>query len=264
MPYELKTLERALNILLRFDIDHPEWGVSELHRVVGVPKSVVARVLGVLEAHGLLKQDPITRKYRLGVRLFELGRLVVDQMDLRKTAIPVMNRLAQLTGETILLSIEDDYYQVCIESVSSRQNINVASRPGTRILLHAGASAKVLLAFMPPEERREYYDRFGLPRFTPYTTVDEGALEAQLEEIRQRGYAITFEERDLGTAGVSAPITDYTGRVIASLAIVGLKPRFTEERVPEFVRLVTETARAISSELGGPELGRTAYERPHE
>ncbi|MEW6229353.1 MAG: IclR family transcriptional regulator [Bacillota bacterium] len=264
MPYELKTLERALDILLRFDIDHPEWGVTELHRVAGVPKSVVARVLGVFEAHGLLKQDPITRKYRLGIRLFELGRLVVDQMDLRKAAVPVMSRLAQLTGETILLCIEDDYQQVCIESVSSRQNINLASRPGTRIPLHGGASAKVLLAFMPLEERRKCYDKFGLPSFTPYTPTDEKDLEAQLQTIRQCGYAVTFEERDLGTAGVSAPIADYTGQVIASLSVVGLRPRFTDERIPELVRLVTETARAISKELGGPGLGRMTHEQRHE
>lgn len=256
MPYELKTLRRALDILLRFDASHPEWGVSELCRESGVPKSVVARILGVFEMYGFLKQDPVTRRYRLGIRLFELGRLVVDEMDVRKAALPVMNQLAHVTGETVLLCIEDDYHQVCIESVTSKQGIKLASRPGTRIPLHAGASAKILLAYMPQEERRKYYETFGLTAFTPFTVTDVTTLEAQLEKIRRDGYAFTVEERDLGTAGVSAAITDYTGGVIASLAIVGLKPRFNEARVPELVRLVTEKAREISRELGGPDLRR--------
>ncbi|MGE5593308.1 MAG: IclR family transcriptional regulator [Betaproteobacteria bacterium] len=259
MPYELKTLRRALDILLRFDDAHPEWGVSELSRESRMPKSVVARILGVFEMYGFLRQDPMTRKYRLGIRLFELGWLVVDEMDVRKAALPAMNQLAQVTGDTVLLCIEDDYHQVCIESVASKQGIKLASRPGTRIPLHAGASAKVLLAYMPPEERRKYYEMFGLTAFTPFTVTDVAMLEAQLEEIRTRGYAYTVEERDLGTAGVSAAITDYTGQVVASLAVVGLKPRFSEERVPELVRLVTEKAREISRQLGSRDLrGRDA------
>lgn len=250
MTTELKTLSRGLEILLKFDAEHMELGLSELHRMTGLPKSVISRILKTFEDHDFLKQDPMTKKYRLGIRLFELGRLVVDQMNLTKVARPVMEDIARRTEETVLLCVEDEYQQVCIESISSNKRVNLASRPGTRIPLHAGASAKLLLAFMPVERRMHYYESFGLERFTPHTITDRDELERELEVIRRKGFATTFEERDLGTAGVAAPIVDHRGQVIASLTIVGLKPRFTDSRLPELTECVVAGAQVISSELG--------------
>lgn len=246
----LLIVERVARILQLFTFEKNEWGITEIARETGLSKSVTYRLLHSLEEHGFIRQNGVTKKYGLGMRFFELGQIVRDSMDLRSAAREVMVGLSQRCNQTVILCVEDNLQQVCIDKVDGGNLIRIASKIGARIHLHAGASAKLLLAYLPPEKREEYYKEYGLPAFTGNTTTDKKKLEEELRRIREQGYAFTVEERDINIAAISAPVFDYRGTVIASLALIGPKWNFEPENVQEYIKEVKAAADKISARMG--------------
>ncbi|WP_411502399.1 IclR family transcriptional regulator [Brevibacillus centrosporus] len=136
---KLETGDRILKILECFTLDKPEWGVSELSEHLQVYKSVTHRALVTLENRGFVKQNPVNQKYALGIKLFELGMIVANQMNLRSIAKPIMEELCEQTNETVMLMIVDHLEGICIEKVESSQSVRYTSPMGKRVPLHAGA-----------------------------------------------------------------------------------------------------------------------------
>ncbi len=200
-------------------------------------------------ARGLLSQDPGTARYRLGVTALRLGNAFLKSLDVREAALPVMQDLARRTGETVNLNIARDGYRVCIEKVDSVQAVRHFVELGRPEPLYAGASGKVLLAFLEPAEV-EAVIRRGLRRLTPRTVTDPDRLRAELAEIRRRGYAASVGERVDGASAVSAPVRNGQGQVVAGLTVSGPTYRFTPARVRAFTALVLQGAAAVSAALG--------------
>lgn len=246
----LLVIERMATILDFFRLDDTEWSITEIARQTGLNKSVVYRLVHSLELQGFMKKDPETKKYSLGMRFFELGQIVGAGMNLRNIARPIMYDLSHECNLTVILCIVDNLQQVCIEKVDGKNIIRIASQVGARIHLHAGASAKLLLAYLPYEKRVEYYKTYGLPAFTDKTTTDVDKLEEELEEIRQKEYVFTVEERDINLAGIAAPVYNYQGEVVASLTIIGPKWNYDDNTVPKFIKHVKRAANQVSKELG--------------
>lgn len=246
----VKTVKHIVDILTCFSIRSPELGISEISRRTGLYKSTVYRLLRSLVEAGMVVQDPKTKKYSLGFKVFELGCAVLTNAELRRAALPVMEELGERTRETINLSVVNNGERVCIEKVESKEAVRNFVELGMRAPLYCGATGKVLLAFMSEEEARRVLDRQEL--ISPVTggSIDRTILEKELEVIRYQGYAVTREERSLGAASVSAPIRDHTGRVVAALTISGPTSRFSPERVVELIREVKGAAGAISQRLG--------------
>ncbi|MBE3580657.1 MAG: IclR family transcriptional regulator [Thermoanaerobacteraceae bacterium] len=240
---------RLLTLLECFTFDKPEWGVTELSERLGLYKSVVHRMLVTLESRGFVSQDPATKKYRLGIKVFELGMVVASQMDLRKVAKPVMEELAAKTGETVLLEVVDELQGLCIEKVESPQSMKCTSQVGKRVPLYAGAPTKVLMAYLPEEIIDKIIGQ-GLERFTEQTVVDPDELLRQLAVIRQQGYCISWGEMDIGSVGIACPIWNHEKRVVAALSIVGPEIRI-RERVEEFLSYCRDAAEEISRQVGG-------------
>ncbi|MDQ7843423.1 MAG: IclR family transcriptional regulator [Armatimonadota bacterium] len=247
-----RAAERTLDILLAFLREGREMGISELSRIVRLPKATVHRLVQVLVSRGFLARDPATAGYRVGLTPFRLGNLFLAQTHVRQVALPVIHELARRTGETVNLNVVVDRHRICIEKAESPQDIRHAVELGRPLPLYAGASGKVLLAHLP-EEEIEAVLAAGIHRFTPRTIVDPARLRRSLAEIRRRGYAVTSDERVAGASAVSAPIRNGAGRVVAGLTISGPTYRFTPDRVRSFITLVREGARQISAALGyGP------------
>lgn len=252
----VKVLEKALTLLGQFSGERPEWGLTELVRDVGMAKTTTYRILRVLTRYGYLSQDGRTARFRLGPALRELGRRAEDAGELRRVALPILARVAQESGETALLMVPNPALDraICVEQIGSRRGLRVLREVGTELPLHAGASAKVLLAYLEPEVIRRVVDG-GLARLARHTITGPRALLRDLTQIRAAGYAYSAEETNEGAAGVAVAVLDDQGRVHASVGIAGPLLRFPKGRVSRFVALAREAAAELARQAG---LGRQA------
>ncbi|MED1954178.1 IclR family transcriptional regulator [Brevibacillus centrosporus] len=245
---KLETGDRILKILECFTLDKPEWGVSELSEHLQVYKSVTHRALVTLENRGFVKQNPVNQKYALGIKLFELGMIVANQMNLRSIAKPIMEELCEQTNETVMLMIVDHLEGICIEKVESSQSVRYTSPMGKRVPLHAGATTKILMAYLPEDSIRQIIAN-GLQSYTKYTVCDPDELLRELAVIREQGYSISANDFSLGGMGIAVPIQDYTGNVVAGLSISGLELRMSKES-DRLVWLCQQAAFEISKRMG--------------
>lgn len=247
----VKLLDKTLRLVSAFSIERPEWGLSELAGELRLPKSTVHRITRVLTDHRYLSRSPVTGRLRLGLAALELGRNAHDGLELRRLAQPVLERLAVQSGETILLMVldEDRERAVCIERAESRKHLRLILEVGTHALLHAGASSKILLAYMAPAEIERVLSG-GLPRLARGTITRADTLRRDLAQTRRRGYARSAEETNDGAAGIAVPILDTRGVILAGLSIVGPLMRFGRRRDPEIVALARRGAAEIRAGLG--------------
>jgi len=240
----VKTIDRLVEILDCFSSQHPDWSLTELSARLGVPKSSLHRFLLALETHSILRRDPQDRRWRLGYRPLVWGQLAAHH-TLRLIARPVMERLAAETGETVLLTVYENFEVVCLEKVDSTHEVRLAMEVGTRRPPHAGASSKILMAYLPETEIQAIIER-GLPRLCTNTITDPTELRAELAQIRDRGYAVSREETDVGAWGVATPIWGPRGEVVAALGIAGPLFRLTRGLTQEYVVKCRQAAEQIS------------------
>lgn len=248
--YYIQSIKRAIQILNSFTSKEKELSITELSKRLNLHKSTIHRILVTLEDESLVVKNQITQKYHLGIKLFELGHLVQDQMEIRTYALPVMKELAQKTEESIDLNIVSDGKRVSIEKIESPHDIRRIIQLGKSLPLYCGGSGKALLAFLPDEEIDKIIQQENLLPLGPNTITDPAKLREHLKEIRKNRYAISIEERSLGSASIAAPIWDYTRKVVASLSISGPTTRFTKQKIPTLISLVKEAAKEISKSLG--------------
>jgi IclR family transcriptional regulator, KDG regulon repressor len=256
--YRIQAIERAVSILNAFSPEDPELGVTELAERLGLHKSTVHRFMVNLDAAGLVERTPRTGRYRLGLRIFELGGLVMQQMNLWDEALPFLEGLVHDTGETGHLAVLDGGEAIYIERVEARRALRVPSAIGRGYPAHATNLGKVLLADLPRERVAQIVDERGLAAYTPHTITDLEGLEAELERIRALGYAVDNEEYDEGLRCIGAPVRDHSGHVVAALGIGGPVTRITPDRVGELAELVMTAARGLSRRLGAHRSGAYA------
>jgi DNA-binding IclR family transcriptional regulator len=270
----VKVLDKALVLLDRFVTDRPhtdgpQWGLSELARTAGLPKATTYRILRVLTRHRYLSQDPVTARFAPGSALRNLCRTAGDRIEMRRVALPILRRISRTCGETALVMVLDDSRTrgICIEQVPSRHGLHVIREVGIALPLHAGASSKTLLAWLPPDEITALLAK-RLPRVARATIVDPVLLARDLERTRRRGYAYSAEETNDGAAGVAVPVLDDGGRIHASLGIMGPLVRFPRGRLASLVAVARagagELAMAVGLATAGvaqPATGRTRARR---
>lgn len=246
----IRAVERALTILRAFSSGAPELSVSELGRAVGLHKSTVHRLLGTLERTGFVIQDAVSRRYRLGLPLFELGSLVVTTMEVRRTARPYLEEIHRACGETVHLGILDEGEVVYIDKIESTRRVRMYSQVGRRAPAHCTALGKVLMAQLPDAALTDVVERRGLRRFTSKTITSPKELRDHCALIRQQGYALDTGEHEDLIQCAAAPIHDHTSRVVAALSITSVAAAMDQHRVAEYVTLVQQAARKISEALG--------------
>jgi DNA-binding IclR family transcriptional regulator len=257
--YRIQAVERVGAILEVFTTEEPELGVTEIAERTGLHKSTAHRFLVNLEAVGLLERDSRSQRYRLGLRMFEMGGIVLEQMSLWDEALPYLEGLVTESGETGHLAVLERGEAIYIEKVEARRALRIPSAMGRGYPAHATSLGKVLLSDLGEDEVREIMDAHGMASYTRTTTTDVDRLLAELAEIREQGFAVDDEEYDEGLRCVGAPIRDHTGRVVAALGIGGPVTRVTPERVDELARLVINAADGLSRRLGASQSG--AYTR---
>ncbi|MFQ6099805.1 MAG: IclR family transcriptional regulator [Anaerolineae bacterium] len=249
-PPLVRTVDRLVRILDSFSPERPTWSLAELSVHLGLPKSTLHRFLVSMESYGILRRDAGDKRWRLGYRLFIWGNLAAETTELRHIARPIMRDLVAATGETVILTVYQEQEVICIEKVETNYPVRLTLDVGTHRPPHAGASSKVLMAYLPQEEIQVIIRDKGLPKLCINTITDPDELTGELARIRERGYAVSHEETDLGAWGVATPISDWKGNVIAAVGIAGPRSRFDDELVQEYVRLCRQAARRISALLG--------------
>lgn len=216
----------------------------------GLVRPTAHRLLSTLIDHGLVAQDPATKEYRAGLKLFELSNEVARSLDVRPQALPEIRQLSRETNETVHLGILDEGEVVYIDKVESAQTIRMYSAVGKRAPAHCTAVGKALLAYLPAESLRQVIQARGLREFTRTTITTIDALERDLELIRERGYAIDDGEHEPEIRCVASPIRDHTGAVIAAMSLTAPATRMSRERMAAFAPLVRSHADRVSMRLG--------------
>lgn len=245
--------DRVADVLLAFAGTGGALGVSEVARHLGLSKAVVHRILRSLVSRRLLAVDE-GGGYRLGPTAATLGARAVRDLNLRERALPVLGRLREESGETATVSELVGVSRVYLDQVPSRREIRMTVEVGRPFPLHAGASSRAMLAFAPPELRRQILAG-PLEALTPKTIVDRDALGEELARNAREGVTISFGERQPGAGSVAAPLLAADGHAVGAISICGPVDRFDEEVVRRLRPRVREAAREISSHLGwmGPE-----------
>jgi len=246
----VKTVDRLVRVLDSFSPDRAAWSLAELSAHLDLPKSTLHRFLVSLEFHNVLRRDHTDRLWRLGYRLVAWGEFAAECTGLHHIARPIMRDLAAATGETVVLTVYQDQEVACIEKVETSHSVRLALEVGTRRPPHAGASSKILMAYLPEKEIQAIIRDKGLPQLCNNTIVDPDELATELDRIRERGYAESLEETDLGAWGVATPIYGWNGDAAAAIGIVGPRSRFSDELAQQYVALCRGAARQISALLG--------------
>jgi IclR family transcriptional regulator, acetate operon repressor len=226
----------------------PNIGVTEVADKVGVSKAVVYRLLSSLRAKGLVDMDEETHRYSLGPRVLALGEAYRARVDLRSICRAEMADLVGRTDETATLSLRHGCKRTYIDQIVPSRDVKMVVQIGQEYPLHAGASSKAFLAFLPPEEQRDCMTE--LARLTDHTMTSRRTLQRELAGIRERGYAVSLGERDPSAGSVAAPIFAADSPVpVAVMSVCGPVERFSTamEAIPG---LLCAATRRVSARLG--------------
>jgi IclR family KDG regulon transcriptional repressor len=248
----VQAVDRALAILEALAESDRTVGLVELAARVRLHPSTVHRLLSSLARRGFAVQDPESGRYRLGIRAFQVGTAAIQQVELRDVARPHLRWLMEATQETANLAVLMDGEVVYIDQVESRNLVRMFTRVGRRVPAHCTGVGKVLLAGLGDREALSLVAASGLPRFTPHTIVDSRHLLRVLRKVREMGFALDNEEREVGVRCVAAPVQDHEGRVVAAVSISGPSSRITDDRMPQLIAAVRTATAAISRDLGWP------------
>ncbi len=250
-----KVLEKALRVLDLFTVDRPAWSATEIGRELGMPTATAHRIVRALEARTYLTK--VGSRYRLGFAAIDLGRRATASVDLRLRLGSVLRELARTTGETALLTVYDEnrHGSLCVDRIETTHSLRLTIEIGRVTPIHAGASAKALLAFLEKPIVEEVLSR-DLEALAPGTVTEVAAIRDQLEEIRRRGWASSYEENNVGAWGLAAPIV-VGGQVIASIGFAAPTARHSEATVRSLAKLVCDSARESEERLDGREPATT-------
>lgn len=258
----LSTVRKLGPVLDLFTVEEPEWGVSEVSEALDIPRSSTHALLASLVDIGLL-QCRVRGRYRIGWRVVELSEALRGRVDVRSLAAPVLDKLVAHHGETSHLAVMERMQVLYVDKVMGSHNVTVqGARVGARLDLHCTGVGKLLLAYQGQADIEMFLERYPLPRRTPSTITDAGALRAELQNIRGHGFAVDRGEAVSEIHCTAAPIRDDMGVVIAAISSSAPKDRY-ELRRPEITQAVLSAAAEVNRIVSDTvRAGQIATNRP--
>jgi DNA-binding IclR family transcriptional regulator len=246
----IQSVDRALTILTLFSNRYPVLGVTEISRAVGLSKGTVHGLIRTLLHQGFLQQDGPTRKYRLGLKIYELGMILAGTLEINQKASGPVHQLVKSTQLVGRVAIWDGDSVVITSSVHPRPRAVIPHQFGPRVHAYCSALGKAILAFLDTGQLEEYLKRTALVAFTSTTMTHKDHLTADLGTARQLGYAVDREEAVQGVGCIGAPVFHHDGRVAGSISLSGAVQRVLGDRMTLIAQDVTKTAAEISRYLG--------------
>lgn len=237
------------DILSAFNEQVEEIGVNAISKKLGVHPGTVHRLMTTLREVGILEQNPATKKYRLGLRIFEIGILYSHHMRLRKIVRPHLESLASNLNINCHLGILSQNSITIIDRVHNLQSPSLIQRLSVNVPLHCSGVGKALLAFLPQERQNELIDQIAWIPYTEKTIMSREVLKEELHRIVKQGYSVDREELHGNITCVGVPILDKNSNVLASISVTDLSDRLTENRIEEICRFLKKTAEFISRQV---------------
>lgn len=235
---------RVADVLLFFMGEEHRPGVSAIASGLDISKAVVHRILQSLVARRLVVADELTRTYSLGPAAAALGARALRDLDLRTTALPVLRRLHDDTGETATISALVGSARVYLDQIVSVKQIRMTVELGRPYPLYAGASSKAILAIAPADLRDRVLSG-ALAPLTEDTIGNRATLESELRQIAAEGVAVSLGERQTGAGSVAAAVIGFDGSVVGSISICGPVHRFDAATIESLKPLVRDAAAEI-------------------
>jgi DNA-binding IclR family transcriptional regulator len=245
----VRTVQRAIEIL-DLIADEGPLGVSEISRILELPKSSTHNILETLVVNRLLEKDMERNSYVLGSKLVQLGNHAQESLEVKRIAAPVLRKLNRELDETVHLTVLDRDEVVYIDCLESRKRLRAYSVIGVRAPLYCTAVGKAIMAYLDQEDLDRIIKTQGLAAFTPATITTRGRLKTELAETRRRGYSVDNAEHEEHLRCVGAPVRDHSGTVFAAISVSGPSQRIMVKSVPGIAQKVVAAALAISEGLG--------------
>ncbi|MDZ5472028.1 IclR family transcriptional regulator [Bacillus sp. 31A1R] len=246
----VKSVSRALDIITLVGMKKGGLGVTEIAKQIDINKSSVYRILSTLVQYGYIEQDQETGKYKLGYKFLEVSSRLLESIDLRTEAKPLLQELGKYTNEVIHLVVYDQGEVVYIEKLEGNETLRMHSKVGKRAPIHCTAVGKSIIAHFPSNEVIDILERKGMPMHTDKTIVNIDTFMEELISVRQRGYALDLEENEYGITCIAVPIFDHLGKAVAAVSISGPTIRMTDERLHELQEKMVVIGKSISARLG--------------
>src|SRR5579863_558388 len=243
-------VERALAMLEAIALEPEGLSNAEISRKLRIPKSSASYILRTLEKQNYLNRDPLTGKYRVGLKILSLSRGALSGIDVREVALPVMRHLMEKTNLTCHLAILDGPDAVYIEKVEPTGFIRMDTWVGRRMRVHATSVGKALVAYIPQERLEKIISERAMEKRTPKTITTLPRLLKDLERVRAQGYAVDDEENNMGARCVGAPVFNQSGAIEASIGLSGTTNQVNAQTMPRILEALKDAARHVSMQLG--------------
>ncbi len=238
------SIDKAFKILDCFSDEEVELGVTEIANKVGTNKSTMYRLLATMETLNVIQQNPENDKYRLGLKLFELGNKVSIHRNFIAKAHPFMEELVETAGETAHLAIYKDQQVFYLDKVEGKHGLQINSQIGSYKPLYCTGMGKVMLAFAV-DNFEELIHNETLAKKTPNTIINKEKLIKEIRQIKQQGFALNMEESEIGLICVAVPILSDKGKFIAAISTSGPSARFNENEINTYTNDLKNTAHQI-------------------
>ncbi len=244
-----QAISRAVNLLMTFDDHRPEWSLVELGEATDLNRTTTYRIVSALENAGFVAYNPTTDRYRLGPEIIALGAKALRANPLRTVAHPVLEHLAEKTGEMASLEILEQDKTLILDEIKGHNQRRFNTSIGNLWPAHATSTGKVLLAHLPKAVLTERLSS-PLTQMTPQTIIDPAELDLILNQVKLQGYAVAVNELEVGLTEVAVPIFNHAGEAVAAISIGSPTIRLPKRQIPGIVTLLKEASTTIAYQLG--------------
>ena len=246
----IASVQNALKILNLFEGSRAELGNMEISQMLDMNPGTVAGLVYTLKANHYLDQNPVNRKYRLGLKIAERASVLLNQLDLRKIASPFLEELRDWCGESVNLAVLDGKEVVYIERMFGNHALGIRSELGKRAPVHSTSLGKAIAAFLPEQDLELLLENYSFTPITRKTITEYSVFEKELDTVREQGYAVDEQENEVGGRCIGVPIFNHVGYPIAAVSLSVPLQRLPKEQVPEFGEKLAQTANLISKQIG--------------
>lgn len=246
----IQSIQKAIDILSLFSIEKPRWGITDIANSLTLPVTTVSSIMATMKELGLLEQDPETRKYGLGSKLFTLGMIVNETLEINQRAAQPAHRLAERTGLICRVAIWDYDAALVTLSAAPRDAQFLAPRIGPRVAAYCSSIGRTLLAYLDTKELNAYLKKTQLIPLTPHTVTRRDILRKELKQTRELGHAVNNQELSLGRASIAVPIFGSNGNIAAAISLTGSPEKVLESEFENLLSILAITSQEISWEMG--------------
>ncbi|KAB7707853.1 helix-turn-helix domain-containing protein [Bacillus aerolatus] len=246
----VKSVARALDVIRIVSASKKGLGVTEIAKQMDINKSSVFRILATLSQYGYIEQHEETGRYRLGYMFLDISSKLLDSLDVRTEARPILKELENETNEVVHLVVYDEGEVVYIEKLDGNEALRMHSKVGKRAPVHCTSVGKAITSHLPATDVLDIIERKGLPAHTSHTITEKDAFLKELAEVKRKGYALDLEENENGIRCIAAPVFDHAGNVAAAVSISGPTLRMSDERLEVLSERMIQAGQMISKRIG--------------